>query len=134
MKDVSPAFKSWVELIEKSLLITSTSIVILTAAFRGAEYLTSKVEQAEAQKQEIVQRTAAIDLMTSTYTKLLAQLDKDIKDLDEKLGGEVWKNSIGWEKYVTMREAKVKDRNALLQSLGSQIVQLKQAEKRGRLG
>lgn len=129
MKEVSPELKSWVELIEKSLLIISTSIVILTATYKGADFLASKTEQADAQKAEIVQRTAAIDLMTSTYTQLLTQLDQDIKDLDEKMGGEVWKDSVGWEKFSAIRESKVRDRNALLQSLGQQVVQLKQAEK-----
>lgn len=129
MKQVPPELKSWVELIEKSLLIISTSIVILTAAYKGADFLASKTEQADAQKAEIVQRTAAIDLMTSTYTQLLTQLDQDIKGLDEKMGGEVWKDSVGWEKFSAIRESKVKDRNALLQSLGQQVVQLKQAEK-----
>lgn len=129
MRGVSPEFKSWVELVEKSLLIISTSIIILTTAYQGAEFLTSKTQQADAQKQEIVQRTAAIDLMTSTYTRLLSQLDEDIKILDEKMGGEVWKNSFGWEKFSAIREAKVKDRNSLLQSLGTQVVQLKEAEK-----
>lgn len=129
MKEVSPELKSWVELIEKSLLIISTSIVILTAAYKGSDFLASKTEQADAQKEEIVQRTAAIDLMTSTYTQLLTQLDQDIKDLDVKMGGEVWKDTVGWEKFAAIRESKVKDRNALLQSLGQQVVQLKQAEK-----
>lgn len=129
MRGVSPEFKSWVELVEKSLLIISTSIIILTAAYQGAVFIASKTKQADAQKQEIVQRTAAIDLMTSTYTRLLSQLDEDIKKLDEKMGGEVWKDSIGWEKFSAIREAKVKDRNSLLQSLGAQVVQLKEAEK-----
>lgn len=129
MKEVSPAFKSWVELIEKGLLIISTSIMVLTAAYQGADFLSSKTNQADAQKQEIIQRTAAIDLMTSTYTRLLTQLDNDIKELDEKMGNEVWKDTVGWEKFSAIREAKVKDRNSLLQSLGMQVVQLKEAEK-----
>ena len=129
MREVSPELKSWVELVEKSLLIISTSIIILTAAYQGAEFLASKTKQADAQKQEIIQRTAAIDLMTSTYTRLLSQLDEDIKKLDEKMGSEVWKDSIGWEKFSAIREAKVSDRNSLLQSLGAQVVQLKEAEK-----
>nr|WP_019366912.1 hypothetical protein [Pseudomonas luteola] len=129
MREVSPELKSWVELVEKSLLIISTSIIILTAAYQGAEFLASKTKQADAQKREIVQRTAAIDLMTSTYTRLLSQLDEDIKKLDEKMGSEVWKDSIGWEKFSAIREAKVNDRNSLLQSLGAQVVQLKEADK-----
>jgi len=129
LREVSPELKSWVELVEKSLLIISTSIIILTAAYQGAEFLASKTKQADAQKQEIIQRTAAIDLMTSTYTRLLSQLDEDIKKLDEKMGSEVWKDSIGWEKFSAIREAKVSDRNSLLQSLGAQVVQLKEAEK-----
>lgn len=129
MREVSPELKSWVELVEKSLLIISTSIIILTAAHQGAEFIASKTKQADAQKQEIVQRTAAIDLMTSTYTRLLSQLDEEIKKLDEKMGSEAWKDSIGWEKFSAIREAKVNDRNSLLQSLGAQVVQLKEAEK-----
>ena len=129
MKEVSPAFKSWIELVEKSLLIISTSIIILTAAYQGAGFLASKTKQTDAQKQEIFQRTAAIDLMTSTYTRLLSQLDENIKELDEKMSSEVWKDSYGWEKFSAIREAKVKDRNSLLQSLGTQVVQLKEAEK-----
>ena len=129
MKDVSPELKSWVELVEKSLLIISTSIIILSAAYQGSDFLASKTEQTNANKQEIVQRTAAIDLMTSTYTRLLSQLDHDIKALDEKMGGEIWKDSIGWQKFSAIRDYKVKDRNSLLQSLGAQVVHLKEAEK-----
>ena len=128
MKEVSPALKSWVELLEKSLLIISTSIVILTAAYQGSDFLNSKTEQADAQKIEIKQRTAALDLMTSTYTTLLSKLDSEIQALDEKMGSEVWKNSVGWEKYSAIRQQKVNDRNALLRSLGNQVVQLKEAE------
>jgi hypothetical protein len=42
MKLVSPALKSWVELVEKLLLIISTSIIILTAAYKGGVLITSK--------------------------------------------------------------------------------------------
>ena len=128
MKQASPELKSWIDLVHKSLLIVSTSIAILTAAFKGAEYLSSKAAQVNAAKEETIQRVEALEMLTSTYTSLLTQLDRDIKDLDEKMSGEVWKDSIGWEKFSAVREAKVRDRNALLQSLGSQIVQLKQAE------
>lgn len=128
MKEVSPALKSWVELLEKSLLIISTSIVILTAAYQGSDFLKSKTEQANAQKIEIKQRTEALDLMTSTYTTLLSKLDSEIQALDEKMGSEIWKDSVGWEKYSAIRQQKVSDRNALLQSLGKQVVQLKEAE------
>ena len=129
MKVVSPALKSWVELVEKSLLIVSTSIIILTTAYRGADFLESKANQTDAQKQEIVQRTAAIDLMTSTYTNLLSQINEDIKLLDEKMVEEIWKDSIGWNKFLAIREAKVQDRNSLLQSLGGEVVRLKEAKK-----
>ncbi|EJL6894623.1 hypothetical protein O1E22_003376 [Vibrio cholerae] len=129
MKEVNPKLKSWLEVIEKSLLIISTSIAILTAAYKGAELLTSKNEQVKAVTNEVVERTKAVNLLTVTYSNLLSQLDKDIKDLDSKMGGEVWKDSIGWEKFEAIRQAKVNDRNALLQSLGGQVVQLKVAEK-----
>jgi hypothetical protein len=42
LKEVSPELKSWVELVEKGMLIISTSIIILTAAYQGADFLTSK--------------------------------------------------------------------------------------------
>ncbi len=113
----------------KSLLIISTSIAILTAAYKGAELLTSQNEQVKAVTNEVVERTKAVNLLTVTYSDLLNQLDKDIKELDSKMGDEVWKNSIGWEKFEAIRQAKVNDRNALLQSLGGQVVQLKIAEK-----
>lgn len=100
----------------------------MTAALKGAEYFSSKTAQVDAEKNETIQRVAALDLMTSTYTNLLNQADHDIKELDAKMGDEVWKNSYGWEKFAAIREAKVRDRNALLQSLGVQIVQMKQAE------
>ncbi|ENM5736245.1 hypothetical protein DU972_003891 [Vibrio mimicus] len=129
MKEVNPQFKSWLEVIEKSLLIISTSIAILTAAYKGAELLTSKNEQVKAVTNEVVERTKAVNLLTVTYSDLLSQLDKDIKELDSKMGDEVWKDSIGWEKFEAIRQAKVNDRNALLQSLGGQVVQLKIAEK-----
>ncbi|EJL6311418.1 hypothetical protein H2659_18380 [Vibrio cholerae] len=129
MKEVNPQFKSWLEVIEKSLLIISTSIAILTAAYKGAELLTSQNEQVKAVTNEVVERTKAVNLLTVTYSDLLSQLDKDIKELDSKMGDEVWKDSIGWEKFEAIRQAKVNDRNALLQSLGGQVVQLKIAEK-----
>lgn len=129
MRGVSPELKSWVELVEKSLLIISTSIIILTSAYQGNDFIESKIKQTEAQKLEIVQRTTAIELLTSTYTRLLSQLDEDIKVLDEKMSNEVWKDSYGWVKFSAIREAKVKDRNSLLQSLGTQVVQFKEAEK-----
>ncbi|HBE9177214.1 TPA: hypothetical protein KNH08_000045 [Serratia fonticola] len=129
MKSVSPELKSWIELLEKSLIIISTSIIILTAAYKGGILITSKSNKFIAEKQETEKRTEVINLMANTYATSLNQLDRDIKDIDIKLEQQLGVNSYGWEKYRAIREEKVKDRSSLLQSLGGQIVQLKQAEK-----
>lgn len=129
MKLVSPALKSWVELVEKFLLIISTSIIILTAAYKGGVFITSKSEKTIAEKEETEKRTKVIDLMAETYTKSLTQLNSDIKNIDAKLEEQLGVGSYGWKQYSAIREEKVKDRNALLQLLGNQVVQLKQAEK-----
>ncbi|AXC30304.1 MULTISPECIES: hypothetical protein [Raoultella] len=129
MKLVSPALKSWVELVEKFLLIISTSIIILTAAYKGGVLITSKSEKTIAEKEETEKRTKVIDLMAETYTKSLTQLNSDIKKIDAKLEEQLGVGSYGWKQYSAIREEKVKDRNALLQLLGNQVVQLKQAEK-----
>lgn len=129
MKLVSPALKSWVELVEKLLLIISTSIIILTAAYKGGVLITSKSEKTIAEKEETEKRTKVIDLMAETYTKSLTQLNSDIKEIDAKLEEQLGVGSYGWKQYSAIREEKVKDRNALLQLLGNQVVQLKQAEK-----
>ncbi|HEJ0401571.1 hypothetical protein I5Q22_20020 [Serratia marcescens] len=129
MKLVSPALKSWVELVEKFLLIISTSIIILTAAYKGGVLITSKSEKTVAEKEETEKRTKVIDLMAETYTKSLTQLNSDIKKIDAKLEEQLGVGSYGWKQYSAIREEKVKDRNALLQLLGNQVVQLKQAEK-----
>ena len=129
MKLVSPALKSWVELVEKLLLIISTSIIILTAAYKGGVFITSKSEKTIAEKEETEKRTKVIDLMAKTYTESLMQLNSDIKSIDAKLEEQLGVGSYGWKQYSAIREEKVKDRNALLQLLGNQVVQLKQAEK-----
>lgn len=129
MKLVSPALKSWVELVEKLLLIISTSIIILTAAYKGGVLITSKSEKTIAEKEETEKRTKVIGLMAETYTKSLTQLNSDIKKIDAKLEGQLGVGSYGWKQYSAIREENVKDRNALLQLLGNQVVQLKQAEK-----
>ncbi|WNN73829.1 hypothetical protein RIN60_11130 [Kluyvera cryocrescens] len=129
MKLVSPALRSWVELVEKSLLIISTSIVILTASYKGGVFITSKSEKTIAEKEETEKRTKVIDLMAETYAKSLMQLNSDIKNIDAKLEEQLGVGSYGWKQYSAIREEKVKDRNALLQLLGNQVVQLKQAEK-----
>ncbi|HCR3981003.1 TPA: hypothetical protein OOF39_000414 [Kluyvera ascorbata] len=129
MKLVSPALRSWVELVEKSLLIISTSIVILTASYKGGVFITSKSEKTIAEKEETEKRTKVIDLMAETYAKSLMQLNSDIKNIDTKLEEQLGVGSYGWKQYSAIREEKVKDRNALLQLLGNQVVQLKQAEK-----
>lgn len=129
MKLVSPALRSWVELVEKSLLIISTSIVILTASYKGGVFITSKSEKTIAEKEETEKRTKVIDLMAETYAKSLMQLNSDIKNIDTKLEEQLGVDSYGWKQYSAIREEKVKDRNALLQLLGNQVVQLKQAEK-----
>lgn len=125
MKLVSPALKSWVELVEKFLLIISTSIIILTAAYKGGVLITSKSEKTIAEKEETEKRTKVIDLMAETYTKSLTQLNSDIKKIDAKLEEQLGVGSYGWKQYSAIREEKVKDRNALLQLLGNQVVQLK---------
>ena len=129
IKQISPELKNWIEIIEKSLLIISTSIMIITATYNGASFLKSKTKQADAQRNEIKQRISAIDNMTSTYTQLLSQLDNEIKNLDNKMSEEIYKDSVNWKKYSAIRDEKVKDRNSLLNSLGNQIVQLKEAER-----
>ncbi|CAI1942249.1 hypothetical protein [Serratia fonticola] len=123
MKSVSPELKSWIELWEKSLIIISTSIIILTAAYKRGILITSNSNKFIAEKQETEKRTEVINLMANTYATSL------IKDIDIKLEQQLGVNSYGWEKYRAIREEKVKDRSSLLQSLGGQIVQLKQAEK-----
>ncbi|MBJ9284379.1 hypothetical protein I5487_02955 [Citrobacter freundii] len=129
MKLVSPVLKSWVELVEKFLLIVSTSIIILTAAYKGGVFITSKSEKTIAEKEETEKRTKVIDLMAETYASSLMQLNSDIKNIDTKLEEQLGVGSYGWKQYSAIREEKVKDRNALLQLLGNQVVQLKQAEK-----
>lgn len=129
LKVVSPELKSWVELIEKSLLIISTIIIILTAAYKGGGLLASKSDKTIAEKDETEKRIEVINLMANTYTTLLVQLNDDIKEIDAKLEKQLSVDSYGWKQYSEIRKEKVNDRNALLQLLGNQVVQLKQAEK-----
>lgn len=128
MKSAPPELKSWLELAEKALMVVSISIGIITAAYKGSEFLDAKSNEVKASQIQTEKRTEAISLMTSTYTSLLNQLNDEIKALDEKMGEEIWEDSVGWRKFKAIREAKVQDRNALLQSLGGQIVKLKEAE------
>lgn len=125
MREPSAALKGWAELAYKGLLIAS----LIWGFFKGAALVEAKSHKANAEKAEITQRTEALMLLTSTYTKLLSDLDAEIQGIDKKMGDEMWKNSIGWEKLEAIRRAKMEDRAALLQSLGAQIVQMKQAEK-----
>lgn len=137
MNPVSENLKTWAQFIEKSLIIITLLIGICASSYKGVEFLTAKAGIAKAQKNKIDalidqenEKTKAIRLLTQTYTDLLKQLNIDLQDIDTEMRKEVFKNTVGWEKMASIREAKVNDRNQLLLTLGSQVVELKEYEQK----
>ena len=122
MKQVPEGLKSWVEFLEKTFLVVTLIVGLVTSGFKAKDYFSAQEKQVQA-------KTKTIDLLTNTYTDLIGTLNKEIAQLDEKMKDEVWKNSVGWEKFLAIREMKVKDRNELLHTLGVQIMELKKFER-----
>jgi len=60
-----------------------------------------------------------------TYSDLLTKLDTDLREIDTKLGNEVFEGTVGWDKLIVIRAEKVKDRNQILSILGEQVISLK---------
>lgn len=110
------------EILEKALVSVTLMIAIITSTYKGYEFLSAK-------SQETMKRTESIEALTTAYTDLLKSLDSEIKALDEKLSNTIYKGSYDWEKFSAIRDAKSRDKMALLERLGAQIVELKKAEK-----
>lgn len=116
-----------IEIFEKLLIVITLLGGIIVGANKGVEYLsaTSAVVMAKAAQE---QETAnAQQLLTKTYTELLTKLDVDLREIDKKMNEELYDGTVGWDKLVIIRAAKVQDRNQLLLTLGEQVVNLKGA-------
>ncbi|MFM5049130.1 hypothetical protein ACEUBW_06695 [Aeromonas veronii] len=117
--------KEKLEVLEKFLLVTTLVVGLAASGWKGAEYISaqSSIVKAKAiQEQEV---GTAQQLLTKTYSDLLAKLDVDIREIDKKLEDESFKGTLGWDKLFSIRQSKVTDRNQLLTLLGSQVTEMK---------
>lgn len=112
-----------IEIVEKALVVATLVIAIATSAYKCYEFLSAKSNEAQ-------QKAEAIQALTTAYTESLKKMDTEIKEIDDKLADAPWKGSSDWDKYVIIRDAKVRDRALLLEKLGAQIVDLKRAENK----
>ena len=110
------------EILEKALIAITLVIAIITSTYKGYEFFSAK-------SQEVKKRTESIEALTIAYTDSLKNIDAEIKELDDKLSNTSYKGSFNWDKFIVIRDEKSKDRAVLLEKLGSQIVELKRAEK-----
>lgn len=121
--------KEKLEVLEKFLLVLTLIAGLAVSGWKGVEYLSaqSSIVKAKAiQEQEIGN---AQQLLTRTYSDLLTKLDEDIRKIDIKLEEESFEGTTGWGKYLSIRKAKVADRNQLLTLLGSQVTNIKNESK-----
>ena len=117
--------KENIELIEKFLIVVTLIVGIIVSANKGVEYISAKSAIVSAKAAQEQETANAQQLLTKTYTKLLTNLDADLRELDVKLDKEVWEGTVGWDKLIIIRAEKVKDRNQLLLILGKQVVSFK---------
>ncbi|MFM5471049.1 hypothetical protein ACET7A_03590 [Aeromonas veronii] len=117
--------KETLEVLEKFLLVITLVVGLAASVWKGVEYISaqSSIVKAKAiQEQEV---GTAQQLLTKTYSDLLAKLDVDIREIDKKLEDESFKGTLGWDKLFSIRQSKVTDRNQLLTLLGSQVTEMK---------
>ncbi|MFB0724699.1 hypothetical protein ACEU6F_08455 [Aeromonas salmonicida] len=117
--------KETLEVLEKFLLVITLVVGLAASGWKGIEYISaqSSIVKAKAiQEQEV---GTAQQLLTKTYSDLLAKLDVDIREIDKKLEDESFKGTLGWDKLFSIRQSKVIDRNQLLTLLGSQVTEMK---------
>jgi hypothetical protein len=114
--------KTKLEILEKALVSVTLVFAIIASSYKGYEFLSAK-------SHEVVKRTEAIETLTTAYANSLKNIDNEIKELDEKLSNTIYKGSYDWDKFAAIRDAKSRDKAALLEKLGAQIVELKRAEK-----
>ncbi|GGE42357.1 hypothetical protein GCM10007421_15620 [Halopseudomonas oceani] len=114
-------WKVKLEILEKALVCLTLVLAIGGSGYKTVEFLGAKRIESET-------RTESIETLTKVYVESLNGVEADIRALDAKLAETVWKGSSDWDKLSAIRDARAKDRADLLEKLGAQIVQLKQAE------
>lgn len=130
MKELSPTLKGWVEFAEKILVVITLVIGISVSAYQGVTFLMAKKQETLALTEESLKRKEVLDRFSDAYLSQLETINADIRTLDEQLGKEVWKNTTGWDVKFAVRLEKAKDRQEILVTLGTQILELKKLEGR----
>ncbi len=110
------------EIVEKALVCLTLVFAIGASSYKAVQFLSAKRAESQA-------KTEAVEALTKAYVDSLNSVEADVRVLDSKLAETVWKGSTDWDKLSAIRDGRAKDRTDLLEKLGAQIVDLKQAEK-----
>lgn len=121
--------KSWIEVVEKLLLIITLIISISVSAYHGVGLLRAKTSEANALREEAVERKELLDALGDLYLKQLEQISVEIKAIDDELKLQPWKDTLAGENLMQIRLQKASDRQELLEKMGAQILELKRLER-----
>ena len=113
MKPVPDGLKSWVELIEKSMLVGGLFIGLVASGYKGYEFLSRKSEN-EASKGETYK------LLIGTHENLVRNLDAQVSALDAELAAMPLTSPL-WKAKESVRKMKAEDRRVLMFNLESQV-------------
>jgi len=113
MKHVSNELKSWVELIEKFLLIITLFIGLIAGGFKAYDYLTVKIKNENSKNQ-------TFKLLMKEHQNIINNINAQISALDAELSN-IKISSPLWESKKIVRQLKAEDRRILLFNLESQI-------------
>ncbi len=120
IKEFPKTWMSWIDAIEKILIIITLAIAI----WKGQAYVTEKTQQVMASKEQSKKLTVALDLLTNSYLSQLKILDRDIRRLDESILKEPSTTAeVAKHKYYLLHE-RVQEKQKFLESFGNQIIEL----------
>lgn len=106
MQPVSIELKSWIELIEKILIVVVLLVTIITSGVKTVEFLTKKTELQ-------VTKNEAFKAVVRSHEELIRGLNAQISGLDAELSSLSITNKL-WGSKERVREFKAADRRILV--------------------